>query len=130
MKEICESAGDSILDLIDYCHRKLTLLAARSANGQIVTLVELRPEDLPNPSSMQVRRKSCSSLGTCVMKDVGCLKRHRGPFSGRALWLKTQHLLPMSEGIWRWWLSTPAAQLGQQLQLPPSSRQPLSCPHL
>uniref|UniRef100_A0A8D0KR56 Zinc finger MYND domain-containing protein 10 n=1 Tax=Strix occidentalis caurina TaxID=311401 RepID=A0A8D0KR56_STROC len=33
-KEICESAEDSILDLIDYCHRKLTLLAARSANGQ------------------------------------------------------------------------------------------------
>uniref|UniRef100_A0A8D0EM45 Zinc finger MYND-type containing 10 n=1 Tax=Strix occidentalis caurina TaxID=311401 RepID=A0A8D0EM45_STROC len=29
-KEICESAEDSILDLIDYCHRKLTLLAARS----------------------------------------------------------------------------------------------------
>uniref|UniRef100_A0A8D0EMD0 Zinc finger MYND domain-containing protein 10 n=1 Tax=Strix occidentalis caurina TaxID=311401 RepID=A0A8D0EMD0_STROC len=26
-KEICESAEDSILDLIDYCHRKLTLLA-------------------------------------------------------------------------------------------------------
>ncbi|NXO00269.1 ZMY10 protein, partial [Rhinopomastus cyanomelas] len=32
-KEICESAEDSILDLIDYCHRKLTLLAARSANA-------------------------------------------------------------------------------------------------
>ncbi|NXP59467.1 ZMY10 protein, partial [Chloropsis cyanopogon] len=27
-KEICESAEDSVLDLIDYCHRKLTLLAA------------------------------------------------------------------------------------------------------
>ncbi|NXS64318.1 ZMY10 protein, partial [Brachypteracias leptosomus] len=40
-KEICESAEDSILDLIDYCHRKLTLLAARSANGQTVTTVEL-----------------------------------------------------------------------------------------
>ncbi|NXJ51313.1 ZMY10 protein, partial [Spizaetus tyrannus] len=33
-KEICESAEDSILDLIDYCHRKLTLLAARSTNRQ------------------------------------------------------------------------------------------------
>ncbi|KFW65625.1 Zinc finger MYND domain-containing protein 10, partial [Pygoscelis adeliae] len=52
-KEICESAEDSILDLIDYCHRKLTLLAGRSANGQTVTPVELRPEDLASPSSMQ-----------------------------------------------------------------------------
>ncbi|NWX24012.1 ZMY10 protein, partial [Aegotheles bennettii] len=38
-KEICESAEDSILDLIDYCHRKLTLLAARSANGQMAVLL-------------------------------------------------------------------------------------------
>ncbi|NXC77039.1 ZMY10 protein, partial [Anhinga anhinga] len=36
-KEICESAEDSILDLIDYCHRKLTLLAARSTNRQTPT---------------------------------------------------------------------------------------------
>ncbi|KAF1603155.1 UNVERIFIED_CONTAM: Zinc finger MYND domain-containing protein 10, partial [Eudyptes pachyrhynchus] len=42
-KEICESAEDSILDLIDYCHRKLTLLAGRSANGQTVTPAVLVP---------------------------------------------------------------------------------------
>ncbi|XP_006892933.1 PREDICTED: zinc finger MYND domain-containing protein 10 [Elephantulus edwardii] len=29
-KEVCESAEDTILDLVDYCHRKLTLLVARS----------------------------------------------------------------------------------------------------
>ncbi|NXQ85529.1 ZMY10 protein, partial [Nyctibius grandis] len=52
-KEICESAEDSILDLIDYCHRKLTLLAAHSANGQTVTPAELRHEDLASLSSMQ-----------------------------------------------------------------------------
>ncbi|KFO85678.1 Zinc finger MYND domain-containing protein 10, partial [Buceros rhinoceros silvestris] len=40
-KEICESAEDSVLDLIDYCHRKLTLLAARSTGRQTVTPVEL-----------------------------------------------------------------------------------------
>ncbi|KFV90293.1 Zinc finger MYND domain-containing protein 10, partial [Eurypyga helias] len=34
-KEICESAEDSILDLIDYCHRKLTLLAARSSTNRL-----------------------------------------------------------------------------------------------
>ncbi|NXC22378.1 ZMY10 protein, partial [Corythaeola cristata] len=43
-KEICQSAEYGILDLIDYCHRKLTLLAARSANGQIAVLVP--PQEL------------------------------------------------------------------------------------
>ncbi|KAM6059364.1 zinc finger MYND domain-containing protein 10 isoform 2-T2 [Theristicus caerulescens] len=58
-KEICESAEDSILDLIDYCHRKLTLLAARSINGQTV---ELRPEDLASPSSMQELQKQAETM--------------------------------------------------------------------
>ncbi|XP_059679367.1 zinc finger MYND domain-containing protein 10 [Gavia stellata] len=61
-KEICESAEDSILDLIDYCHRKLTLLAARSANGQPVTPVELHPKDLASPSSMQELQKQAEAM--------------------------------------------------------------------
>ncbi|XP_052534728.1 GATOR complex protein NPRL2 isoform X5 [Tympanuchus pallidicinctus] len=61
-KEICESAEDSILDLIDYCHRKLTLLAARSASGQAVTQQELRPEELPSPSSMQELQKQAEMM--------------------------------------------------------------------
>uniref|UniRef100_A0A7N5JVD9 Zinc finger MYND domain-containing protein 10 n=1 Tax=Ailuropoda melanoleuca TaxID=9646 RepID=A0A7N5JVD9_AILME len=32
-KEVCESAEDTVLDLVDYCHRKLTLLVARSDCG-------------------------------------------------------------------------------------------------
>ncbi|NWU91903.1 ZMY10 protein, partial [Upupa epops] len=52
-KEICESAEDSLLDLIDYCHRKLTLLAARSANGEMAALREIPSEDLARTSSMQ-----------------------------------------------------------------------------
>lgn len=32
-KEVCESAEDTVLDLVDYCHRKLTLLVARSGHG-------------------------------------------------------------------------------------------------
>ncbi|NXU59262.1 ZMY10 protein, partial [Turnix velox] len=43
-KEICESAEDSILDLIDYCHRKLTLLTARTASGETAVLVP--PQEL------------------------------------------------------------------------------------
>lgn len=32
-QEVCESAEDTVLDLVDYCHRKLTLLVARSSRG-------------------------------------------------------------------------------------------------
>lgn len=32
-QEVCESAEDTVLDLVDYCHRKLTLLVARSGHG-------------------------------------------------------------------------------------------------
>lgn len=30
---MCESAEDTVLDLVDYCHRKLTLLVAQSGRG-------------------------------------------------------------------------------------------------
>ncbi|XP_017587843.1 PREDICTED: zinc finger MYND domain-containing protein 10 isoform X3 [Corvus brachyrhynchos] len=61
-REICESAEDSILDLIDYCHRKLTLLAARSTKAQAVTSAELRAEGLPSPSSMQELQKQAETM--------------------------------------------------------------------
>nr|XP_020771458.1 zinc finger MYND domain-containing protein 10 isoform X1 [Odocoileus virginianus texanus] len=32
-KEACESAEDTVLDLVDYCHRKLTLLVAQGGRG-------------------------------------------------------------------------------------------------
>lgn len=32
-QEVCESAEDTVLDLVDYCHRKLTMLVARSGHG-------------------------------------------------------------------------------------------------
>lgn len=32
-REVCESAEDTILDLVDYCHRKLTLLVARGGQS-------------------------------------------------------------------------------------------------
>uniref|UniRef100_A0A8D0ENA0 Zinc finger MYND domain-containing protein 10 n=1 Tax=Strix occidentalis caurina TaxID=311401 RepID=A0A8D0ENA0_STROC len=59
-KEICESAEDSILDLIDYCHRKLTLLAARSANGQSAVLVP--PQELQKQAEMMEFEISLKAL--------------------------------------------------------------------
>ncbi|XP_036956889.1 zinc finger MYND domain-containing protein 10 [Acanthopagrus latus] len=33
-KDSCEAADDSVLDLVDYCHRKLTLLASKATHDQ------------------------------------------------------------------------------------------------
>ncbi|NWX94341.1 ZMY10 protein, partial [Nothoprocta pentlandii] len=48
-KEVCEAAEDGVLDLIDYCHRKLTLLVARGASRPPAT--QTPPAALPGPSS-------------------------------------------------------------------------------
>ncbi|XP_048348070.1 zinc finger MYND domain-containing protein 10 isoform X1 [Sphaerodactylus townsendi] len=61
-KEICESAEDTILDLIDYSHRKLTLLAAQSACGKISNEKKLHPEVLQNSSSMQELKKQAETM--------------------------------------------------------------------
>lgn len=58
VQEICESAEETILDLIDYTHRKLTLIAAQSASGKIQGEQKLQPENLATPSSMQVGKKA------------------------------------------------------------------------
>lgn len=36
MKDSCEAADDSVLDLVDYCHRKLTLLASKATSESCV----------------------------------------------------------------------------------------------
>ncbi|KAM3844515.1 zinc finger MYND domain-containing protein 10 [Vipera latastei] len=61
-KEICESAEDTILDLIDYTHRKLTWLAAQSANGKIPFEQKLQSGDLANLSSMQELEKQAEMM--------------------------------------------------------------------
>lgn len=48
-KEVCESAEDTVLDLVDYCHRKLAMLVSRS--GQSSSLEE---EDSQDTTPMQV----------------------------------------------------------------------------
>uniref|UniRef100_A0A3Q3WPH7 Zinc finger MYND domain-containing protein 10 n=1 Tax=Mola mola TaxID=94237 RepID=A0A3Q3WPH7_MOLML len=36
-KDSCEAADDSVLDLVDYCHRKLTLLASKATRAAVTT---------------------------------------------------------------------------------------------
>ena len=45
VQEVCEVAGDSVLDLVDYCHRRLVALLAEGAGkGCVVTEVEEEEE--------------------------------------------------------------------------------------
>lgn len=37
MQDSCEAAGDSVLDLVDYCHRKLTLLVGKATREAATT---------------------------------------------------------------------------------------------
>lgn len=34
VQDSCEAADDSVLDLVDFCHRKLTLLASKATHSQ------------------------------------------------------------------------------------------------
>ncbi|NWR21896.1 ZMY10 protein, partial [Emberiza fucata] len=95
-KEICESAEDSILDLIDYCHRKLTLLAARSTAAP----AELPAEPQASPSSMQVRGKPCSSLGNVCAEECG--QRHREAFPWVAAPAPPAHLRVSGSTVSPW----------------------------
>ncbi|CAM2117148.1 zinc finger MYND domain-containing protein 10 [Caretta caretta] len=61
-KEICESAEDTILDLIDYSYRKLTLLAAQSTNSEFPIHEKFLPEDVTNASSMQELQKQAEMM--------------------------------------------------------------------
>lgn len=37
VQDSCEAADDSVLDLVDYCHRKLTLLASKATREGATT---------------------------------------------------------------------------------------------
>ncbi|KAF5903716.1 zinc finger MYND domain-containing protein 10, partial [Clarias magur] len=61
-KESCEAAEDAVVDLVDYCHRKLTLLAGRCARGEMPT--EDRPlhADVSNINSVEELQNQSSML--------------------------------------------------------------------
>ncbi|XP_053724523.1 zinc finger MYND domain-containing protein 10 isoform X1 [Synchiropus splendidus] len=56
-KDSCEAADDSVLDLVDYCHRKLTLLAGKTGKNGAVTPQE-NQSDKTTRSPKEVRHQS------------------------------------------------------------------------
>ncbi|XP_031702332.1 zinc finger MYND domain-containing protein 10 [Anarrhichthys ocellatus] len=60
-KDSCEAAGDSVLDLVDYCHRKLTLLVSKATREAATAHDQRNPKgkavassaDLMNELQMQ-----------------------------------------------------------------------------
>ncbi|XP_064154274.1 zinc finger MYND domain-containing protein 10 [Anguilla rostrata] len=61
-RESCEAAEDSVLDLVDYCHRKLTLLAGRSEREDPTTEGRLTHTVDVNSSSIQELKKQSEAL--------------------------------------------------------------------
>lgn len=57
LQESCESAEDAVVDLVDYCHRKLTLLAGRCARGEIPSEDKTSHAEVSNTNSVQVKKK-------------------------------------------------------------------------
>ncbi|KAM8917091.1 zinc finger MYND domain-containing protein 10 [Spinachia spinachia] len=50
-KDSCEAADDSVLDLVDYCHRKLALLAGQATGEAATTPKQQEPEGKADVSS-------------------------------------------------------------------------------
>ncbi|XP_017568171.2 zinc finger MYND domain-containing protein 10 [Pygocentrus nattereri] len=61
-KESCEAAEDAVLDLVDYCHRKLTLLVGQCARGENPTHDRLSHSGLSDMNSIQDLRNQSSML--------------------------------------------------------------------
>lgn len=54
MQDSCEAAGDAVLDLVDYCHRKLTLLVGKATGATATTHDQHSPKGTAVVSSTDV----------------------------------------------------------------------------
>ncbi|XP_055061364.2 zinc finger MYND domain-containing protein 10 [Misgurnus anguillicaudatus] len=61
-KESSESADDAVVDLVDYCHRKLTLLAGRSVCGEIPAKDRITHVPLSDAASTQDLQRQSDML--------------------------------------------------------------------
>lgn len=74
MQESSEAADDAVIDLVDYCHRKLTLLAGRSVCGEILAEDRITHVQLTDGTSIQVKIsffQSCRLEGSRTCDEGG-----------------------------------------------------------
>uniref|UniRef100_A0AAY4E406 Zinc finger MYND domain-containing protein 10 n=1 Tax=Denticeps clupeoides TaxID=299321 RepID=A0AAY4E406_9TELE len=55
-KDSCEAAEDAVVDLVDYCHRKLTLLIGKTAHGQQPSEESITGPDITTVQGLQKQR--------------------------------------------------------------------------
>ncbi|XP_053544976.1 zinc finger MYND domain-containing protein 10 [Bombina bombina] len=60
--DVCESAEELALDLIDYCHRKLTILVSQSSTGETTGQDRMLPKFTEETSSMEELKLQSESL--------------------------------------------------------------------
>ncbi|XP_073447742.1 zinc finger MYND domain-containing protein 10 isoform X1 [Aquarana catesbeiana] len=61
-KEVCESAEDLVLDLIDYCHRKLTMLASKGSSGELPSQDRMIANVSSDVSSLEELKQQSEAL--------------------------------------------------------------------
>ncbi|XP_040214514.1 zinc finger MYND domain-containing protein 10 isoform X2 [Rana temporaria] len=61
-KEVCESAEDLALDLIDYCHRKLTMLASKGSSGELPSQDRMIADVASDVSSLEELKQQSEAL--------------------------------------------------------------------
>uniref|UniRef100_W5UJJ5 Zinc finger MYND domain-containing protein 10 n=1 Tax=Ictalurus punctatus TaxID=7998 RepID=W5UJJ5_ICTPU len=74
-KESCEAAEGAVVDLVDYCHRKLTLLAGRCARGEIPTEDRTSHTEVLNMNSVQDLQNQSTMLEFAIsLKALSVLR--------------------------------------------------------
>ncbi|XP_068451382.1 zinc finger MYND domain-containing protein 10 [Clinocottus analis] len=74
-KDSCETAGDSVLDLVDYCHRKLTLLLGRAAKEGPTTRDQHDPKATATTNLMtELQMQSAAQEFEISLKAVSVLR--------------------------------------------------------
>ncbi|XP_034389213.1 zinc finger MYND domain-containing protein 10 [Cyclopterus lumpus] len=77
-KDSCEAAGDSVLDLVDYCHRKLTLLVGKATREAATTHDQHNPKGtavVPSTDLMtELQMQSAAQEFEISLKAVSVLR--------------------------------------------------------
>ncbi|XP_069500209.1 zinc finger MYND domain-containing protein 10 [Ambystoma mexicanum] len=97
-KEVCEAAEDAVLDLIDYCHRKVAILAALTINGETPKHSRLLPDGLSSISDQKELQQQAKALEFDIsLKALSVLRyitdhMDRLPLSGLSRLLNTHNV--------------------------------------